>query len=120
LFQVRGSLRTDRGKGGVKRSLLTEGHGLPLALVIAGANRHDSVLLEETLARIVIDRPTSSPRSWLCLDRGYVGRRIYQPVWQIGMVPWIRGRRDERKVRRAGATARRWVVVTCSPEIVRS
>lgn len=101
---------TDRGKGGVKRSLLTDGHGLPLAVVIAGAHRHDSMLLEETLARIVIDRPTSSSRSWLCLDLGYIGRRIYEHVWQIGMVPWIRGRRDERKAKRQGARARRWVV----------
>lgn len=26
------------------------------------------------------------------------------------MVPWIRGRRDESKVRHEGGTARRWVV----------
>ncbi len=39
-----------------------------------------------------------------------MGRLICQHVWQIGMVPWIRGRRDERKVRREGARARRWVV----------
>ena len=32
---------TDRGKSGVKRSLLTEGHGLPIGLVIEGANRHE-------------------------------------------------------------------------------
>ena len=32
---------TDRGKSGVKRRLLTEGHGLPIGLVIEGAHRHD-------------------------------------------------------------------------------
>jgi putative transposase len=32
---------TDRGKQGVKRSLLTDGAGIPLALIIDGANRHD-------------------------------------------------------------------------------
>jgi transposase len=32
---------TDRGKSGVKRSLLTEGHGVPIGLTIEGANRHD-------------------------------------------------------------------------------
>ena len=101
---------TDRGKGGVKRSLLTDGQGLPLSLVIAGAHRHDSVLLEETLAKIVIDRPGQAPRSWLCLDLGYVGQRVYNHVWQIGMVPWIRGVRDEAKPPREGARARRWVV----------
>ena len=32
---------TDRGKAGTKRSVLTDGRGLPLSLVTAGANRHD-------------------------------------------------------------------------------
>jgi putative transposase len=32
---------TDRGKSGVKRSLLTEGHGIPIGLVAEEANRHD-------------------------------------------------------------------------------
>lgn len=40
---------TDRGKSGQKRSVLSEGHGLPLGVVLAGANRHDSPLLEPSL-----------------------------------------------------------------------
>lgn len=40
---------TDRGKSGQKRSVLTDGHGLPIGVVLAGANRHDSPLLEPTL-----------------------------------------------------------------------
>ena len=32
---------TDRGKGGVKRSLLTEAQGIPVGLAVDGANRHD-------------------------------------------------------------------------------
>lgn len=99
---------TDRGTGGVKRSVLTDGHRLPRAVVIAGSHRQ-GVLLAKTLAHIVIDRP-AEPGSWLCLDRGNVGRRIYDHVWQIGMVPCICGRRDERKVKREGARARRWLV----------
>ena len=31
---------TDRGKSGVKRSRLSEGHGVPIGLVAEGANRH--------------------------------------------------------------------------------
>ena len=41
---------TDRGKTGQKRSVLIEGNGLPVGTVLAGANRHDSPLLEPTLA----------------------------------------------------------------------
>ena len=39
-----------RRKGGLKRSTACDGHGIPLGLVSAGANRHDSPLLAPTLA----------------------------------------------------------------------
>lgn len=39
----------DRGKQGLKRSTLTDGTGIPLHVVSAGANRHDSPLLGPTL-----------------------------------------------------------------------
>lgn len=63
-----GANPTDRGKSGTKRSLLTDGAGIPLALVVDGANRHDVRLLCATLDGIVIVRPDpteehlSSPR----------------------------------------------------------
>ena len=47
---------TDRGKSGVKRSLLTEGHGVPIGLTIEGANRHDMKLLRPTIESIIIKR----------------------------------------------------------------
>jgi putative transposase len=51
---------TDRGKRGVKRSILTDAEGIPLAAVIAPANRHASKLLEPTLeARVVLPPVTS-------------------------------------------------------------
>src|SRR5437588_7696223 len=49
-----GANPTDRGKKGTKRSLLTDGAGIPLAMVIDGANRHDVKLLYATLDGIVI------------------------------------------------------------------
>lgn len=44
-----GSSPVDRRKQGMKRSLLTEGEGMPLGRVLIGANRHDSVILPDTL-----------------------------------------------------------------------
>ena len=64
---------TDRGKNGVKRSLLVEADGGPLAVVIAGANVPDFKLLLATLDAIVVERPQpseSAPQN-LCLDKGY-------------------------------------------------
>lgn len=49
---ITGANPTDRGKKGQKRSLLTEGHGLPIGVVLTGANRHDSPLLFPTLERL--------------------------------------------------------------------
>ncbi len=39
----------DRGKRSVKRSVAVDARGIPLAVVTAPANRHDSPLLEQTL-----------------------------------------------------------------------
>lgn len=50
---------TDRGKMGVKRSMLTDGEGIPLAIAVDGANRPDSKLLAATLDGIVVARPAS-------------------------------------------------------------
>lgn len=38
----------DRRRGGLKRSVATEGYGIPLRIASAGANRHDSPLLAPT------------------------------------------------------------------------
>ena len=40
---------TDRGKPGTKRHLVVDRHGTPLGVVLSGANRHDSMMLAETL-----------------------------------------------------------------------
>ena len=46
--EVAGRSPVDRGKQGLKRSVLTEGAGIPVHVVSAGANRHDSPLLAPT------------------------------------------------------------------------
>lgn len=48
---------TDRAKRGTKRSMLTDGAGIPLAVAVEGANRHDSKLLVATLDGLVVTRP---------------------------------------------------------------
>jgi transposase len=50
--QVAGPSPVDRRKQGMKRSLLVDGHGIPLGRVLAGANRHDSPLLAPTLDQL--------------------------------------------------------------------
>ncbi len=55
--QKGGSNTTDRGKRGVKRSVGTEAAGIPVGVTMAGANRNDLLLLEESLTDIVVRRP---------------------------------------------------------------
>jgi putative transposase len=42
-----GSNPTDRGKRGTKRSFLTDGKGIPLSVVVEGANLHDKKLVKK-------------------------------------------------------------------------
>lgn len=61
----------DRAKGGIKRSMLTEAAGIPLAVEVAPANRHDMKLVAATLAGMMCARPVDGRMIQLCLDLGY-------------------------------------------------
>jgi len=105
---------TDRGKQGTKRSLLTDGQGIPLALVVEGANRHDVKLLCATLDGLVIARPepTEETPQHLCLDAAYDGAWVREAVQARRYQDHIRSRAEEKqeKAHTPGARARRWVV----------
>jgi putative transposase len=108
---------TDRGKKGTKRSLLTEGKGIPIAIVSEGANRHDKKLLEATLGAAVIERPQpckDHPQN-LCLDKGYDYKDCPQTAERLGYLPHIRSRGEEKKEKQIhpGYKPRRWVVEVC-------
>ena len=105
---------TDRGKNGVKRSLLVEADGGPLSIVIAGANVHDAKLLKRTLQAIVVPRPRPAARKkqYLCLDKGYDNPTGREAATYRGYTPHVR-RIGEEKLDGRGRKrhpARRWVV----------
>ncbi len=60
----------DRGKQGMKRSTLSDGTGIPLHVVSAGANRNDGPLLASTLAGLDALGPMPDGIA-VHLDRGY-------------------------------------------------
>ena len=105
---------TDRGKAGTKRSLLVDGEGGPLSIVVAGANVHDAKLLEATLDAIVVERPqpTEEEPQHLCLDKGYDNPSGRGAAADHGYREHIR-RIGEEKLDASGDKrypARRWVV----------
>ena len=91
-----------------------DGIGVPLSLVVSGANRHDVKLLGPTLDFSVIDRPIAAennPQN-LCLDAGYTGDPALNEVLMRDYIPHIRSRGEEAaaKRKRRGVKPRRWVV----------
>lgn len=68
--EVAGRSPVDRGKGGMKRSNMVDGKGIPLDRVLAGANRHDSPLLGPTLDKLAAFGPLPD-KVTVHLDAGY-------------------------------------------------
>ena len=104
---------TDRGKKGTKKSLLTDGDGGPLGVVIAGANVVEQKLLKETIEAIVVERPDPTRRSRTCAwTRGTTTPRVARRRPKAGYVPHIRRIGEEKKAcdRSKGHKPRRWVV----------
>ena len=101
---------TDRGKAGSKKSILVDGAGGPLSVVVAGANVHATKLLRPTLESIVVDRPEGVQN--LCLDKGYDNPTGHRTGADAGYQPHIR-RIGEEELDQSGEKthpARRWVV----------
>lgn len=73
--QETGRNPTDRGKLGSKRHIVVERQGIPLAVLVTGANRHDSIVFEALLDAIPSlagkkGRPRCRPDK-LHADKGY-------------------------------------------------
>jgi len=96
----------------VKRSLLVEADGGPLAVTIAGANIPDAQLLAATIEAVVLERPPVE-EGWpqhLCLDKGYDNDVGWQACVDHEYDPHIALIRDERPPRPRRHKPRRWVV----------
>jgi putative transposase len=96
----------------VKRSLLVEADGGPLAVVVAGANVPDARLLAATIEAVVLARPPVE-EGWpqhLCLDKGYDNEAGWSARIDHDYDPHIALIRDERPVRPRHHRPRRWVV----------
>ena len=94
-----------------------DGRGVPLSLVVTGANQHDVTQLDEVLQAIMVKRTKPSIRrsKHLCADAGYKGRRALEIIKSHGYIPHVVGRRKDADAKRRNPTkkARRWVVEVC-------
>ena len=91
-----------------------DGRGVPLSIIVTGANRHDVSQLKAVLAAIVIKKPQPAIRrsKHLCADAGYTGAPALSIIEQHGYIPRIKGRGQEAAelVNDPNKKARRWVV----------
>ena len=88
---------TDRAKSGTKCSILVDGKGVPLAVSVDGANRHDMKMTKATLRSIVIYRPepTIGLKEHMCMDKGYDFPEVYELLEEYGYTIHIRLRGEE-------------------------
>ena len=105
---------TDRRKSGTKRSILVEGNGIPIAVTVDAANRHDMKLTKPTLESIVTKRPepTRNAPQHICMDKGYDYPEVRELLQDWGYTIYIpsRGREAKRRKKIPGYRARHWVV----------
>jgi hypothetical protein len=96
-----------RRKGRLKRSVASDGYGIPLGIVSAGANRHDSPLLAPTLQAASRQLDGALPGDRRChLDAGYDSAVTRQLLDELGFGGAI-ARKDVPAPVQAGT---RWVV----------
>ena len=88
---------------------MTDANGLPLSLVVAGANTHDIKLVEDTLDALQTGRPGRRLR--LCLDKGYEAEWLENRLKARRYDPHIQSRKEESEaIKNADFKAHRWVV----------
>jgi len=102
---------TDRRKKGSKHHLVTDANGIPLAVKLTGANRHDVTQLQPLVDGIPpiagkVGRPRCKPDSVLG-DRAYDSQPDRQKLRQKSIEPVLAKRRTENG---SGLGIYRWVV----------
>jgi IS5 family transposase len=101
-------------KNGSKRHLLVDGRGVPLSLVVTGANRRDVSPLGAVLKAIMVERPRPNVRrhKHLCADAGYTGASALKAIEEHGYIPHVKGRAKEAEELKCALSkrAKQWVV----------
>ncbi|MFD0733251.1 IS5 family transposase [Planotetraspora mira] len=101
----------DRAQTGSKHHLITEAHGIPLAVILAGGNRNDVTQLMPLIQAVPPvrgrrGRPRQRPDT-LYADRGYDHDKYRKQVQASGIIPIIARRGTEHG---SGLGVHRWVV----------
>jgi IS5 family transposase len=80
-----GSSPVDRGKRGIKRSMVVDARGIPVGNTTAPANRHDSPLLAPTLMAATETLGSLPEETSVHLDRGYDSDLTRERLEELGL-----------------------------------
>jgi putative transposase len=101
-------------ENGSKRPLLVAARGVPLSILVTGANRHDARQLGAVLARQKMKYPPPVIRrnKHLCADAGYRGAASEAVIERDCYIPHLPSRRQERpqRARHPYKRTHRWIV----------
>lgn len=100
--EVAGRSPVDRGKQGLKRSLAVDVAGIPIGMIAAPANHHDSLLLAPTLDALVM----ADVAMTVHLDCGYASGATRQRLADRGLAAAIAAKGQPAPV----TAGQRWVV----------
>ncbi|MBU3865741.1 IS5 family transposase [Streptomyces sp. 4503] len=106
-----GPSQVDRARAGSKHHLITEAHGIPLAVLLTGGNRNDVTQFVPLIEAVPPvrgrrGRPRRRPDT-LYADRGYDHDKYRKQVRAVGITPVIARRGTEHG---SGLGVHRWVV----------
>lgn len=85
---------------------------MPIGLTVSGANTHDKRLVAETFENMPLAPPaTDEVEQNVCMDKGYDYEDIQELLEELGYVPHIVARGEERELKKKSPKyrARRWV-----------
>ncbi len=102
---------TDRARLGTKHHVLVDGKGVPLAIRITGANRHDVTQIlplvnDVPAVRGAVGRPRQRPGE-LYADRAYDSEKVRKALRSLRIAPFLAKRNTEHG---SGLGTKRWIV----------
>ena len=95
----------------MKRPVLADARGIPLAVPLSAANVHDKWLLAPTLDAVVLSGGGGPRRPrHCCLDKGYAFADCVATLRRRRIIPHIRQKGEPPLLGRVHGRPRRWVI----------
>ena len=91
-----------------------DGRGVPLSIIVTGANRHDVTQVTNVLDAVQVIRksPPKRRNKHLYADAGYASKEIEIHLLDRGYIPHIKGRKQETEELKKNPSTKtyRWIV----------